>query len=177
MKKRIALGIAILSLVFTGCAKEIIYSSSPPLKTISTDLYEATLKPLKAERYNYYNSFRFVFTNKTDEDLIIDWSDTFYLQNKRKYGRFGWEGLTFEQLRGLEEEPDFAVAGGSTHTKVVFPLRLLGWREEGVRMKSNTPEAGFTLGIITPGQNGMSLAVRQNGKLIRENILMNFTLD
>jgi len=177
MKKRIALGIAIISLVLTGCAKEIIYSSSPPLKTVSTDLFEATLEPLKAERYNYYNSFRFVFTSKTDKDLILDWSDTFYLQNKRKYGRFGWEGLTFEELRGLKEEPDLTVAGGKTKTAVIFPLRLLGWREEGVRMKNNTPEAGFTLGVITPGENGMSLAVRQNGELMRQDILVNITLD
>ena len=106
MKKRIALAIAIFALVLAGCAKEQIYSSSPPMKTVSNDLYEATLEPLKAERYNYYNSFRFVFTNKTSRDLIIEWSDTFYLQNKRKYGLFGWEGLTFEELRGLEEEPD-----------------------------------------------------------------------
>lgn len=177
MRKRITLVIAIFSLVLTGCAKEQIYSSSPPLQTASTDLYEARLKPLKAERYNYYNSFRFVFTNKTDKDLIIDWSDTFYLQNKSRYGRFGREGMTFEQLRGLQEEPDLTVAGGKTETAVIFPLKLLGWREEGVRMKSNTPEAGFTLGVITPGENGMSLAVRQNGELIRKDILVNITLE
>ena len=177
MKKKIALGIAILSLVFTGCAKEQIYSSSPPMDTVSNDLYEATLEPLKAERYNYYNSFRFVFTNKTDKNLIIDWSDTYYLQNKRKYGRFGWEGLTFEQLRGLQEEPDLTVAGGKTETVVIFPIKLLGWKEEGVRMKSNKPEAGFTQGVITPGENGMSLAVLDNGKSLREQILVKITLD
>ena len=177
MKKRIALGIAIFALVLTGCAKEQIYSSSPPMKTVSNDLYEATLEPLNAERYNYYNSFRLVFTNKTGKDLIIDWSDTFYLQNKRKYGLFGWEGLTFEELRGLKEEPDLVVAGGKTETTVLFPLKLVGWKEEGVRMKSNEPEAGFTLGVITPGENGMSLAVRQDGKLVREKILVTIALD
>ena len=177
MKKRIALAIAIFALVLAGCAKEQIYSSSPPMKTVSNDLYEATLEPLKAERYNYYNSFRFVFTNKTSRDLIIEWSDTFYLQNKRKYGLFGWEGLTFEELRGLEEEPDLAVAGGRTETTVLFPLKLIGWKEEGVRMKSNKPEAGFTLGVITPGENGMSLAVRQDEKLVREKILVTIALD
>ena len=177
MKKRIALGIAIFALVLTGCAKEQIYSSSPPMKTVSNDLYEATLEPLKAERYNYYNSFRLVFTNKTDKDLIVDWSDTFYLQNKRKYGLFGWEGLTFEELRGLKEEPDLTVTGGKTETVVLFPLKLVGWKEEGVRMKSNKPEAGYTLGVITPGENGMSLAVRQDGKLVREKILVTIALD
>jgi hypothetical protein len=44
-------------------------------------------------------------------------------------------------------------------------------------MKSNKPEAGFTLGVITPGENGMSLAVRQDGKLVREKILVKIALD
>ena len=175
MKKKLALSIAILLLVAAGCAKEIIYSSSPPMKTVSTDLFEATLEPLKAEKYNYYNSFRFVFTNKTDKDLVVDWSGTFYLQDNRKYGRFAWKGLTFEQLRGLEEQPDLTVGGGSTITKVIFPLQLIGWKEQGVRMKSNTIEAGFTIGVIPPGENGMSLAVRQNGESIRKDILVNIT--
>ncbi len=177
MKKKIALGIAIFSLILTGCAKEQIYSSSPPVRTVSNDLYEVQLEPLKAERYNYYNSFRFVFTNKTGKDLIIDWSDTFYLQNKRKYGLFGWQGLTFEELKGLKEEPDLTVAGGKTEMSVIFPLKLLGWKQRRESMKSNQPEAGFSLGVITPGVNGMSLAVRQDGKLLREKILLTISLD
>ncbi len=177
MKKKFGLVIAIFALVLTGCAKEQIYRSSPPMKSVSNDLYKATLEPLKAERYNYYNSFRFTFTNKTGKDLIIAWSETFYLQNKRKYGLFGWEGLTFEELRGLNEKPDLVVAGGKTEAIVLFPLNLVGWKEEGERMKSDEPEAGFTLGIITPGENGMSLAVRQDGKLVRETILVTIALD
>ena len=85
--------------------------------------------------------------------------------------------MTFEELRGLKKSPEVTVAGGQTNNNIIFPLRLMGWREEGVRKKSNKPEDGFTLGVITPGENGMSLAIRQNGELIRENILMNFTLD
>jgi hypothetical protein len=177
MIKRITLGIVIFSLALTGCAKEQIYSSSPPKRTITNDLFEATLEPLKAEKYNYYNTFLWVFTNKTDKDLIIDWSETYYLLNKRRYGRFGWDGMSFEELRGLQETPTVTVPGGQTNNNIIYPLRLMGWREEGVRKKSNRPEDGFTLGIFTPGENGMSLAVRQNGKLIREEILMNFTLD
>ena len=78
MKNKNALSIAIFSLVLAGCAKEQIYSSSPPMKAVSNDLYEAKLEPLKAERYNYDNSFRFVFHTKSNKGLIIDWSDTYY---------------------------------------------------------------------------------------------------
>ena len=80
MKKKIALGIVIFLLVLTGCAKEQIYSSSPPMKTVSNDLYEAKLEPLKAERYNYYNSFRFMFRvpelfNSTKDQLVLSYNN------------------------------------------------------------------------------------------------------
>jgi hypothetical protein len=177
MKKRIALGIAICLLALTGCAKEQIYSSSPPLQTVSTSSFEVKLEPLKAEGYNYYNRFRYQFTNKTNGDLVIDWSETFYLRNGKKYGNFGWEGLTFEQLRQVKDEPEITIAPGKKDTIEIFPANLIGWREDGVRMKATTPEAGFTLTPLPEGENGMSIAVLKDGKLLRKKILVNITLN
>jgi len=177
MKKRIALGIAIFLLVLTGCAKEQIYSSSPPLQTASTSSFEVKLEPLKAEGYDYYNRFRYQFTNKTNGDLIIDWSETFYLRNGKKYGHFGWEGLTFEQLREVKEEPKITIAAGTKDAIEIFPAKLIGWKEEGVRMKATTPEAGFTLTPLPEGENGMSIAVLKDGKLLRKKIMVNITLN
>ena len=177
MKKTILLGLGIVGLIFAGCAHEQIYSSNPAMGTVSTDLFEASLQPLQAEGYTYYNTFRFVFTNKSPQDLVIDWSQTYYLQNKRRHGRFGWKGLTFEHLKGLKEEPDLTVAAGKTMSVIIFPLRLIGWKEEAVRMKSQSVEAGFTNTIIPAGQNGMSLAVRRGGKLVRRDILVTITLE
>ena len=177
MKKRIVLGIAICLLTLTGCAKEQIYSSSPPLQTASTSSFEVKLEPLKAKGYNYYNRFQFQFTNKTNGDLIIDWSETFYLQNGKKYGHFGWEGLTFEQLRDVKEEPKITIAAGKKDSIEIFPAKLIGWKEEGVRMKATTPEAGFTLTPLPEGENGMSIAVLKDGELLRKKILVNIILD
>jgi hypothetical protein len=177
MKKKIALGIAICLLALTGCAKEQIFSSSPSLQTVSTSSFEVKLEPLKAEGYNYYNRFRFQFTNKTNGDLAIDWSETFYLRNGKKYGQFGWEGLTFEQLRDVKEEPKITMAAGKTDTTEIFPGKLIGWKEDGVRMKATTPEAGFTLTPLPAGENGMSIAVLKDGKLLRKKILVNITLN
>ncbi len=177
MKKKIALGIVIFSLVLTGCAKEQIYSSSPPMQTVSTSSFEVKLEPLKAEGYGYYNRFRYQFTNQTNGDLIIDWSETFYLRNGKKYGHFGWEGLTFEQLREVKKEPQITIPAGKGDTIEIFPLKLIGWKEEGVRMKANTPEAGFTLTPLPAGENGMSIAVLKDGKLLRKKIMAKITLD
>ena len=178
MYKKLFWGMILISLVVAGCAnKEQIYQSSPSMQTVSTQHYEVKLEPLRAEGYNYYNKFRYQFTNKTNGELIIDWSETYYLQNGKRYGNFGWEGLTFEELRDLKEEPDITVGAGQTQSALLFPAKLIGWREEGVRMKATTPEAGFTLGVIPAGENGMSIAVLQDGKVLRKNILVTITQD
>ena len=177
MYKNILWSVALISLVVAGCAKEQIYQSSPSMQTVSTQHYEVKLQPLRAEGYNYYNQFRYTFTNKTSGDLTIDWSETYYLQNGKRYGHFGLVGLTFEELQGLKEEPDITVAAGQTETAVLFPLKLIGWKEEGVRLKAATPEAGFTHGIIPAGENGMSIAVLKDGKVLRKRILVTITQD
>jgi hypothetical protein len=177
MKKLSMWVISFVLLVSVGCAKEQIYQSSPPMQTVSTQHYEVKLKPLRAEGYNYYNKFRYQFTNRTNGDLTIDWSETFYLRNGKKYGHFGWIGLTFEELRGIKEQPNITIAPGEMDSIEIFPLKLLGWKEEGVRMKATTPEAGFTITPLPEGENGMSIAVLKDGKLLRKKILVKITLD
>ena len=175
MYKKLIWGAIFISLVMAGCAKEQIYQSNPSMQTVSTQHYDVKLEPLRAEGFNYYNQFRYSFTNKTNGDLVIDWSETYYLQNGKRYGHFGWVGLTFEELRGIKEEPDITIGPGQTDSAVLFPLKLIGWREEGVRMKATTPEAGFTNGIIPAGENGMSIAVMQDGKVLRKRVLVTIT--
>ncbi|MGB5750246.1 MAG: hypothetical protein WBM69_24945 [Desulfobacterales bacterium] len=175
MYKKIIWGAIFISLVMAGCAKEQIYQSNPSMQTVSTQHYDVKLEPLRAEGYNYYNQFRYSFTNKTNGDLVIDWSETYYLQNGKRYGQFGWVGLTFEELRGIKEEPDITIGAGQTDSAVIFPLKLVGWKEEAVKMKATTPEAGFTNGIIPAGENGISIAVRQDGKELRKRVLVTIT--
>jgi hypothetical protein len=177
MFKKLFWGMILISLVMAGCAKEQIYQSNPAMQTVSTQHYEVKLEPMRAEGYNYFNQFRYKFTNKTSGDLTIDWSETYYLQNGKRYGHFGWVGLTFEELRGLKEEPDITVGPGQTESAVLFPMNLIGWQEEGVKMKATTPEAGFTNGVIPAGENGMSIAVLQDGKVLRKRILVTITQD
>jgi hypothetical protein len=126
MKKLSMWVISFVLLVSAGCAKEQIYQSSPSMQTVSTQHYEVKLEPLRAEGYNYYNKFRYQFTNRTNGDLTIDWSETFYLRNGKKYGHFGWIGLTFEELRGIKEQPNITIAPGEMDSIEIFPLKLMG---------------------------------------------------
>ena len=177
MHKNLLWGVALISLVMVGCAREQIYHSNPPLQSVSTSDFEVKLEPLKAAGYNYYNRFRWQFINKTGGDLMVDWSKTLYLHNGKNYGQFGWVGLTFEELRDAQEQPQITIAAGKTDEVVIFPLKLIGWREEGVKKKATTPEAGFTNTPLPAGENGMRIAVLKDGKLLRKNILVNITTD
>ena len=177
MYKNILWGIAIFWLFLTGCAKEQIYSSSPPVQTVSTSAFEVKLEPLKAERFNYYNRFSYQFTNKTDGDLVIDWEQSYYLLNGKRHGTFGWEGLTFDQLRDVVDNPRITFGPGEIDKIDIYPIKLIGWREDGVRMKATTPEAGFTLTPLPEGENGLSIAVFQNGKLLRKKIVVTIKMD
>jgi hypothetical protein len=177
MDKNLLWGVALISLVMVGCAKEQIYSSIPPMQTVSTSDFEITLEPLKAEGYDYYNRFSYQFSNKSNGSLTIDWSETYYLRNGKRYGHFGWEGLTFEQLREVKEEPTINIGPGKKDAIEIFPVRLIGWKEEGVRKKATTPEAGFTLTPLPAGENGMSIALLKDGKLLRKTIIVKISLN
>ncbi|MCP4631106.1 MAG: hypothetical protein GY850_47490 [bacterium] len=100
-----------------------------------------------------------------------------YLRNGKRYGNFGWEGFTFEQLRDVQEEPEITIDPGKIDAIEIFATKLIGWREEGVRKKATTPEAGFTLTPLPEGENGMSIAVLQNGKLLRKRIVVEITME
>jgi len=175
MYKKLILVVGLISLVLAGCAKEQIYNSVPPMQTVSTSAYEVKLEPLKAEGFDYYNRFSYQFTNKTNGDLVIDWEQTYYLRNGKRHGNFGWEGLSFEHLRDVKDEPEITIGPGKTDKIDIFPIKLIGWREEGVRMKASTPEAGFTLTPLPEGENGMSIAVLKDGKMLRKSIIVNIT--
>ena len=177
MYKKILWGVAIIALFSAGCAKEQIYTSNPPMQTVSTSAYEVKLEPLKAEGFGYYNRFSYQFTNKTNGDLVIDWEQTYYLRNGKRHGNFGWEGLSFEQLRDVKDEPEITMGPGKTDKIDIFPIKLIGWREDGVRMKATTPEAGFTLTPLPEGENGMSIAVVKDGKVLRKSVLVKITME
>jgi hypothetical protein len=178
MNKKTLGCIIIILLFLAGCATAArVYQSNPTVQSAGNANFEAKLEPLRAEGHDYFNSFRFGFSNKTNKDLIIVWSKSYYLHNGKKRGLFGWEGLTFEQLKGLKAEPDQTFPAGESSSIRIFPLQLLGWKGLGEKKKGSTPEEGFSLGVIPQGENGLSLAVKLDGKLIREKISVNITLN
>jgi hypothetical protein len=162
--------VILLALAVTGCAAVEVYSSSPAVQKMSNDHFSVELEPQLQEGQNFFTSFRFAFTNKTKKDLHVDWENTFYLLNGRRSGRFLWEGVVWDALKKIRNQPLVPVAAGDTVTAVIFPKSLAGRSKIGT-----TTGLQYTRGPLPAGQNGMLLVVRQNEREIREKIVVKIT--
>jgi hypothetical protein len=156
-----------LALTVTGCATVVVYSSSPAVQKMSNDYFSVELEPQLQEGQNFFTSFRFVFTNKTKKDLHVDWENTYYLLNGRRGGRFLWEGVDWEALKKMRNQPLVPVAAGDTVTAVIFPKSLAGRSRI-----TSTAGLRYTRGPLPAGENGMFLVVRQNEREIRGKIVV-----
>ena len=81
--------------------------------------------------------------------MSFAWEETYYLFNGRKYGQFGWQGMTFEKLKEIRRNPYAEVKAGDTLTAVVFPLKMLARLslEERARLGGSRPEDQFAMGL------------------------------
>lgn len=177
VKRLLLLSMISLLVLFSGCAQVEVYTASPALRTVSNAYFNAEFEPQQAGGKHYYDSFRLVIENKTDKPLILDWSQCNYLYQGKRRGLFGWQDMTFEQLRQTREHPKTTIEAKNTLSDVVFPLDLIGWdvdpSKSGATRKKK--EDAFHLGIIPAGSNGIQLYLTQDGKVIRERIMLNIT--
>ncbi len=179
-KKKVFGPILVLLFILAGCAQVRVYSSNPASQSISNAYFDAEFEPQLAEGKHYFNAFRLVITNKTEQDLVLDWSRTYYLLNGRRNGQFGWEKMTFEELKGIKDQPLVTIPSKNTLSNVVFPLRLIAWEEYtrgGTRKQDSKPEESFYPGVIPEGESGISLYIKQDNKVIQERITFNITLE
>ena len=156
-----------LALAVTGCAAVEVYSSNPAVQKMSNDYFNVELEPQLQEGQNFFTFFRFVLTNKTKKDLHVDWENTFYLFNGRRSGRFLWEGVDWDALKQIKNQPLVPVAAGDTVTAVIFPKSLVGRSRI-----TTTTGLRYTRGPLPAGENGIFLVVKQNGREIREKIVV-----
>jgi hypothetical protein len=180
IKKKVFGPILILLFILAGCAQVRVYSSSPAIRSISNAYFDAEFEPQLAEGRHYFNAFRLVITNKTDKDLVLDWSKTYYLLNGRRNGQFGWEKMTFEELRGIKDQPYVTIRPENTLSTVVFPLKLIAWEEYrrgSTRKQDSKPEESFYPGVVPEGESGISLYIKQDDKVMQERITFNITLE
>ena len=162
----------VVAFIFAGCSKVRVYDSNPPTQMASNDYFDVEFEPQLAKDHHYFNSFRFVLTNKTDKDLILDWSKTYYLRGGKKFGQWGWEEMMFEELKQTKAQPMITIEAGNMLTDVIFPLKLVGWQQQQEQITGPKKEDRFVLGVLPEGQNGIELYIKYNGKIIKQRVTL-----
>ena len=147
MIKQIALSAFILLCILEGCTTTQVWTSTPQVSELGSSYYKAQLETLKKE-HPFYVLFRLEVTNKTKQDLRIDWNKTRYLLNGRSHGGFVFDGMDPENIRKLTL-PDDIVPAGETFSKEIAPYRMLARaplrtkdRSEGEKAIKPGPPAG-----------------------------------
>ena len=162
------IGLALI--ISTGCATAKVWVSSPEIQTAGNPYYEARLEPVTG-KYNFFVSFHLTVTNKSDNNLKINWNKTRYIHNGRRYGVFVFKGIKPEDIKNLTIPPDI-IPAGDTFSKVISPYKLLALapiRDTG----KGLAESGINPGIIPNGKNGILLVVSQNRKEVVEQLSLN----
>ena len=178
VKRAFFLGMITLLFLFSSCAPPVeVYNADPTTRNVRNDYFDVEFTPQKSEGKNYFDHFRLVIKNKTDKALILDWNQCNYLYQGKRRGLFGWEGLTFEILKKTRQHPKIPIGAGATNTSLIFPLELLGWdiHLSQSSAKRKRPEDAYHLGIIPAGMNGIRIYATQDGKVIKERIMVNIT--
>jgi hypothetical protein len=122
-------------------------------RMISNNYFDASIEPSPSYPKGF-NSLLLKVKNKTDKDLTIDWSRSFYLRDGATNGALDNRNRCYTG----KKDPDIIFPGGSFET-YVYPDVLLveEWR-------------GCDHDYLPVGVNGVMLSVTCEGKEIREKM-------
>jgi len=161
----VTIGLALT--ISTGCAQAKVWISSPEIQTAGNPYYEARLEPVTGKN-SFFVSFHLTVTNKSDNNLKINWNKTRYIQNNRRLGGFVFKSIKPEDIKNLTIPPDI-IPAGDTFSKIISPYKLLA--RAPIRDSSKgKAESNIMPGIMPNGKNGILLVVKQNGKEVVEQM-------
>ncbi|MCG6907718.1 MAG: hypothetical protein LJE63_14000 [Desulfobacteraceae bacterium] len=166
-KKGFISSLSLMIFLAGGCLPTMVSISTPEIRNVENDYFSAQLEPLSQGK-NYFDRFRLAVTNKTSQDLEIDWNQTRYLYHGRDGGVFVFEGIAAEDIKN-ETIPPGIIPVGQTFTKEIGPLELVA---RGPLGGKGADSGKITFGIIPSGENGILLVIRQNGKTLEEKIMV-----
>ena len=151
-----------------GCASVMVSKSDPAIQVATNPYYEVKLEPMK-QGLRSFVAFRLTVTNKTKNQLQIDWNKTRYLFNGRQRGLYVFRGIDPEAIKNLTIAPD-TISPQQVFTKIIAPQKLIAYVPIKDQHKLDLDESAFSGGPIPAGENGILLVVRMNGKEIRERL-------
>lgn len=173
MRILLVVTIGIVLSVGTGCVPaKTVWKSTPGVQKAANKLYTAKIEPLRKEA-DFYVSFLFQVTNKTQKSLEVDWNKTRYLLNGKAHGGFVFRGIKPKDIKNATIPPDIVPPNG-TFSKSISPFKMLARAPIGDR-STGMSSSEINPGILPNGKNGMLLVVRQEGKEIVEKLTIIIT--
>lgn len=148
-------------LIIGGCASKTLWKSKPNLQQASNEYFVATISPIYT--FNAYKGFILAIHNKTSGSLEIDWSNTFYVYADQKEGGFWFEGIPYKDKK-KPVPPDTIT--GVIFTKEIYPEKLITLSQLA---------GAYVHEEMKPGENGVQLTVKVDGKPISETLTLNFS--
>ena len=162
MKKKL-LTCVFLGLLFIGlgCASQQPWRSDPNMQQASNEYYVATVSPIYV--FNGYKGFLLYIHNNSTEDIEVDWDNSFYIFNGKKEG-----GFIFKNMRSGDKPKTPSIIAGSLFSKEIFPRKLAEFSAIAMSTIHNP---------MQPGENGVLLAVKVDGKLIPETLTLDISIE
>ena len=147
-----------------GCTTTGQWKSTPTVQTVENAYFEARFEPMMwGSDVNFFNAFRLTITNKTAEDMEIDWTSTLYMINGQPHSRFVWAGIGQENVNN---PPPDTVSAGRDFSRIVVPLRMIAWKP----LSSASTRQAFTAGPLLEGRNSIDLIITQGNQQVRERL-------
>jgi hypothetical protein len=123
--KRLVIGV-ILGLLVSGMlayAGPSQWQVAPPTQRASNKWVDISVTPVLEERYTItvgYTGVVLEVRNKTNQSVMINWDETFYLMAGAPNGGFTLKGEQGTQHRGFD-----IIFSGETFVKTIYPVTLV----------------------------------------------------
>jgi hypothetical protein len=143
---------------WTGCkTTRTVWKSQPDVLKSSNPYFNVELSFHCDE--DGCTGFNLFLENKTNKDLEIDWSRTFYLSQRKESGGFVFEGIILQD-KNLRKPSEIVVAHGVL-SKRITPEALV-YNDLGSRYRN-----------MGPGDHGILLTVKVDGREMNERLNLN----
>ena len=133
-----------------------VWVAEPEFAEVDHPRCTVRIEPQKMDA-PFFASFILTLTNKSGDDLEIDWNESRYLFNGSPQGVLVFEGIDPEAVRQGSVAPQI-VPPGDRFSRQLMPLRLIAWTPLS---EKTARRRGIAPGMLPSGENGIHLVVRQ----------------
>ncbi len=159
---------AILGLVVCGlaaCSSLPQWQANPSVLKASNKWVDITVTPILDKRYTIEVGYTGMFLelhNKTNQDVSINWDETFYLQGGAPNGGFSLQGTTGARLKGYD-----VVFPNETFVTTIYPSNLVDASSTGTL---TDPKLDYLHKPMPKGENGIDIKVRVGFEDVRQKL-------